>query len=574
MRKEANYAPPILLAEQRNRVRRLSIGLVVAAAVLLGIFTIKPLYRLGKGWRARQLSLEAEGFITAGRWEDATLKARAAYQLMPDEPAAIRAIAHLQSATGDMSAAISFWESLKAINAMTRADRQQYAEDLFHMGSVAEAETENDALEAEQPNDPATLRLAARIAAARRLYGQSREYARRAHEADPGNGEGKFLLALLEYSSPGSPSRQAGLQALLELGRDRGKSGLEALTYLAGQRDLPPADVQTIIPLLKDHPLAMENQRLMALDLEIAAQPAQRDALLDRDFAQYKGADPGKKRAFGVWLNDHGEQERTLALIPLAEALTRKDLLLVHLDALASLKRWGDIEKILAGANVPLDGVYIELFRARSALELGEPTIASLHWTRALQAAAPSVEEMWFLGNYAEKIGQTDQAEIAYQSLKSNATTARSAYEALLRLAGKKGDDDATLQLLHEMLERWPHDDAVANDYTYFSLLKGNSVQEDLKMATDLVNQSPASLAHRTTLALAFYRLHDGASAMNVYAGLQIPWERVPASHRAVHAAVLGLAGHPTEARAEANAIPMEDLRPAEKELIKPWRSQ
>jgi tetratricopeptide (TPR) repeat protein len=360
---------------------------------------------------------------------------------------------------------------------------------------------------------------------------------------------------------------------MLDLARDQGKSGLDALLYLAGQRDLPPADAQAIIPLLKSHPLATDAQRLLALDLAIAADPSDRTALVDKAFAEQKGADPVKRRAFGVWLNEHGEPGRTLDLIPLAEALTRKDLLLVDLDALAAQKRWADIEKILGGKNVPLDDVYTQIFLARSALEQGEQTIASLHWTRALQAAGPSVEEMWFLGNYAEKIGQVDQAALAYEALKSNATSARPAYEALLRLAEARGDDDAALRLLREMVQRWPHDDAVVNDYTYFSLLNGSgSVQEDLKRAVDLVNQSPASLAHRTTLALAFYRLHDGASAMNVYAGLQIPWDRVPASHRAVHAAVLGLAGRSDEARAEAGAIRMEDLRPKERELVKPWR--
>ena len=74
---------------------------------------------------------------------------------------------------------------------------------------------------------------------------------------------------------------------------------------------------------------------------------------------------------------------------------------------------------------MPLDTVYLELFQARSAIELGQPTVASLHWTRAHEAAAPSLEQMWYLGSYAEKIGQVDQAELAYQSLKSNATSAR-----------------------------------------------------------------------------------------------------------------------------------------------------
>jgi len=195
---------------------------------------------------ARQLSRQAESFIAAGRWEDAVPKARG-LPIDAREPTALRAVAQLQSATGDVSAAISFWESLKELNAMTRADRQQYAEDLFHAGRVADAETENDALQAEAPNDPATLRLAARIAAAKRLYGQSLEYARRAHEADPGNGRensssaSRIQLARLPFAT-GRPSGAA------RSGRDRGKSGLEALTYLAAQRDLPAADVQTIIP--------------------------------------------------------------------------------------------------------------------------------------------------------------------------------------------------------------------------------------------------------------------------------------------------------------------------------------
>jgi hypothetical protein len=572
MRNKATFDPAQFHAERRILYRRLGIGL--AAFVLLGLVTAQPLYRMGKRWRARQLALMAESLEAGGRLADADTKVRAAFQLAPNEPDVLRSVAHLQRARGDLAGAVSFWEQLKRLNAMTPADRQEYAEDLFRTGRVDEAETENELLQARNPNDPATLRLAARIAAARQLYPQSLEYARRAQQVDPGNGEGRLLLALLDLTSPGSGLRRAGLDALVALGRDRDESGLEALVYLAAQRDLPPADIQAIIPLLKDHPLATENQRLMALDLEIGTQPSKREALIEEAFAAYKGADPVKRRAFAVWLNAHGEYERTLVLIPRAEALTRKDLLLVYLDALAALKRWGDIEDTLGGENVPLDGAYTELFRARSAIELGEPTSASLHWTRAFQAAAPSTDEMWFLGNYAEKIGQTDQAEFAYQSLKSNATTARPAYEALLRLAEEKGDDDAMLQLLREMVQRWPHDDAVANDYTYFSLLKGQSVQEGLKTATDLVNQFPASLAHRTTLALAFYRMHDGASAMNVYAGLQIPWERVPASHRAVYAAVLGLAGHSAEARAQANAIRLEDLRSEEKELIKPWRSQ
>ena len=181
---------------------------------------------------------------------------------------------------------------------------------------------------------------------------------------------------------------------------------------------------------------------------------------------------------------------------------------------------------------------------------------------------------MWYLGEYAEKIGQTDQAQRAYDSLKNNATTARPAYEALLRLAQKSGDDASVRRLLAEMHQRWPHDDAISNDTVYFNLLTGTNLNEDLETARGLVDRAPASMAHRTTLALAYYRLNQAALALNVYSGLSIPWDQVPANNRAVYAAVLGLSGKPDQARAQASAVNLDDLRPEEKQLIRPWLSQ
>lgn len=551
---------------------------IIAGLVLLGLaaaaLALKPLYRAGKNWRSRQLSVQAEGFISAGKWEEAAGQARAAYQLSPEEPAALRAVAHLQGATGHPSEALPFWGKLEQGGALTPADRQEYATDLFYAGQLDQAESQNKALLAGGPRNAALLRLAARIAAARGAYAQSLDDARQACAADPANAEGKLLLALLEMRGTDKAAQMAGLETAMEVGRDRGRIGLEALTYLARMRGLPPQDAAAIVPLLKAHPLASEEQRLMALDVQINARPEDRAALLDAAFAEYKQADLLRRRKFGVWLNEHGEYERTLKLIPIGTGLKRKDLLLVDLDALAALKQWSKIQELLQGKNVPLDGVYLELFQARSATELGQPTVASLHWTRAHQAAGPSLDQMWYLGQYAEKIGQLDQAELAYQSLKSNATSARKAYEALLLLAQKRGDEEETLKLLGEMHQRFPQDDAVANDYLYFTLLKGAGAADCLQPARALVERAPASLAHRTTLALACYRLQDGPSALAVYDGLQIPWDQVPAGDRAVYAAVLGLAGKQSEAQAQAKAIRVEALRPEERELVKPWLPQ
>ena len=568
---ERNLAPQLELIRKRRRTLA-----IVAAAVLVifgaAMFEIKPALAEISAWRARRFAAKAEIDLAAENWQPAQVKAQVAYRIRPDEPAAIRAVARLQSLTGNSAAAIQFWDMLKKAGQMTVADRRMRAEDLLRAGSSTEARSDVERLLAAAPNDPANLRLAAKWAASEKNYEQAMDFASRAQTLDPGSLPGKLLLGLLQCEVPRTGARQAGLGTLLALIEDRGKPGLEALIFLATRRDLPPEKTDAVIQRLRGHPLAAENHRLLALDLELTTRSGERDAVLDAAMQHYKTADAAAQRAFGVWLNARKEYDRTLTLIPLAEAMKRKDFLLVTLDAMSAQKRWTEIEEVLQGKQVPLDEVYTELFLARAGMELGQITGADLHWRRAHIAAAASPEQMWFLGSYAEKIGHIDHAELAFRSLTNNAATARPAYEGLLRIEEKRRDTAAVLDVLTEMTKRWPADTSVRNDYTYFSLLRGQDFEEGLKAARELVAQAPTSLAHRTTLALANVRLKDGVAALAVYRGLNVPWDKASPSHRAVYAATLGLIGKTSEARAQANAIPLEALRPEERTLISKWR--
>lgn len=273
-----------------------------------------------------------------------------------------------------------------------------------------------------------------------------------------------------------------------------------------------------------------------------------------------------------MWLHSRGDNARILSVIPIDEAFKRQDLLRVVLNALAGLKRWNEIERILEMKDVPLYAAIKELYLARSAEELGSKTVAELHWRRAHLAAGPAPDKMKEIAEYAEKSGRLDQAEIAYRSLSANATTARLGMEGLLNIARNRGDMEMLSDTLQKMHARWPHDDSVKNDFAYINLLMGKSVDESLAAAKELVARSPRSLPHLTTLALAAIRKHDPAGALSVYQGLQIPWERIATSQRAIHAAVLGANGMTAEATAEVAALRWEELRPQERELVQPWR--
>ncbi|MEO6787893.1 MAG: hypothetical protein ABI318_17350 [Chthoniobacteraceae bacterium] len=562
------------LQEARKRRRNwlalsgfLFLGLGVAAV------EFRPLHEWVQGVRSRRMAAKAEAEILGGNIEEALNKAGTAYRTKPDEPAAIRMIAKVQRLMGHPAAAVSFWKQLIGIAGLKTEDRRSYAEDLLMSGAIADASDEIEILMKENGSDAAVYRLATRWAALDGDGERAREFAEKAVRLDPADQESRLLLATLQLSSAKDGLRDEGIGTMLALGREPTREGIEALQRLGTMRGTSLEVGAKIMELIRSHPLANEQQRILAFSIELALHPSERSAMLDAAVQNYRKAEPSARCAFGMWLHMHREYERMLVLIPVDEAFKRQDLLRVCLEALTGLGRFDEIERILKMKDVPLDVAIRELYLARTAEELGSATVAELHWRRAHLAAAPSPAQMREIAGYAEKFGRLDQAEIALRSLSANASTARPGMEGLLRIAQKRGDMPMLRETLEKMRERWPQDDSVKNDLAYVSLLMGRDVDESFLVAKELVARSPKSLPHRTTLALAALRKDDAAGAISVYRGLQIPWERVDSRYRAVYAAALGANGKTEEARTAVASLHWEELRPEERELVKQWRT-
>ena len=82
------------------------------------------------------------------------------------------------------------------------------------------------------------------------------------------------------------------------------------------------------------------------------------------------------------------------------------------------------------------------------------------------------------------------------------------------------------------------------------------------------MQRDPASLPHRTLLALARLRQNRPADALAVYSNIQVTQRALTPSALAVHAAVLAANGRLSEAQAEWKEIPMDKLLPEERELV------
>src|SRR5439155_7816667 len=361
---------------------------------------------------------------------------------------------------------------------------------------------------------------------------------------------------------------------------------LDALTFLAARaaaaptESKPPLPIDQLIESINRHPLAKAPHQLLAADLEIAQHRDQRDEILRRTIEHWKGGNNESLTALAAWLYRNGEHQRLVAAIPLDRALQTRELFLQYVDGLAALARWDEIRRIIEAERFPLDPVIEHMYLARCFAQQGQENGAENNWQRALEDAAGDVSKLITLGEYAEKNAAERVAIKAFEAAAVANPKSRQAQQGRLRLAYSARDTRRVHALLQEMLKIWPNDTAIQNDEAYIHLLliiggtgsvlftkldnsspsssanpesssEAEAVDAIVKLAEKMVRNEPASLPHRTLLALALLKQNRAQDALAVYANLKVPSNAVSASAVAVHASVLAATGRKDEARAE-----------------------
>src|SRR5437868_2117464 len=108
-----------LKRRKRRRLILLLLGLVLLLVV--GFFGARPVSHAIKAWQARRHAERAFAYIDKEQWNEARTEAVAAYQLRPNEPQALRALARLLTRTRQPDA-LEVWTELAKIDNLTRDD--------------------------------------------------------------------------------------------------------------------------------------------------------------------------------------------------------------------------------------------------------------------------------------------------------------------------------------------------------------------------------------------------------------------------------------------------------------------
>jgi hypothetical protein len=561
------YVFPEIAKERRRRWRWFFVGLTI---LIVAGFAIRPMYRWGKGWRGRSFAAEAERATAAAQWPEASEKVQAAVQMAPTEPAVLRAAAHFYTRI-ESPRAYRYWKWLLALPTATADERREATEYGLAVQRYDLSEEQLGILRQAEPARAEHLDLAAQLAWRKNDRATALALTEQLLALDPGHPGARLRHGQILAASTDVPKAQ-GIRELLALGQSNAPTALAALETLANEPALPPEQVLAIAAELATHPGGKTEHRLAAMSLEKRLAPERRAELVERAVGDFHSGGPEALSALGRWLMQQGEAARVLDLIPLPVSLTRQDLFLVRVDALAAQKEWVEIQKNLSNGEAPIQPFHREVFLARAATELGGDRPAKAHWSAALAAASRDPSLLLYLVQYAEKIGALPVAEKAWRQLAQQPIWALRANAALVPLVEAQGNTRGLRDLMRQLRRLAPNDPAPRHDEAYLDLLLGENITIAQKTAEQLLREHPDRLAYHGTVALGYLRAGDPAAALRQYDRLEFQWAKAPPGAQAIRAAVLLANEELALAQAAAASISLSALKPEERELIAPLR--
>src|SRR5256885_2594469 len=320
-----------LEARQRKR-RRIIVSLIALVVIALGaVLGGRPVLHRIKAWQARRHAQTAFTLMEKEQWNDARKEATAAFQLWPNEPQAIRAVARFLSRTRQAQA-LEFWDRLEKEGRLTREDLVDEATIALVAGDDTRAKRAITALLGGAKGAPKSIDhlLEAQLKIRQGAPIEAHDALEKVFAESAATSREKLQAALLEMSISGGTEawRDDAWSRLQKLGDGNDAAGLDALTVLGqtviSQEKLPehfPVTPLDLAQKIEAHPLARAPQKLLAIDLRIREQKEARDGLIAQATERWKAGELDEMAALAGWLNSKSEYQRELDAIPLEKAL-------------------------------------------------------------------------------------------------------------------------------------------------------------------------------------------------------------------------------------------------------------
>ncbi|MEM7146577.1 MAG: hypothetical protein AAF591_15690 [Verrucomicrobiota bacterium] len=549
-----------------------AISIVGVVAVGLLFWQARPLYNWYQAKHAIYLAGKSQRLLEEKDVKAASDAATRAYRMSPDEPEVIRSLAKLYRLDGGgAKEALYLLNKLVGMDLATTEDRRELARTLAILGELQKAQSLAQELLLEDPNDPDSIALRARLLIAEGEIAQGLKLLRRAQQINPGDERDRLLLAQL-YIEYGSFEEKAKAWMMLkDVAQFDNSAGTKALELLrrnfSGDGDL--------LPLLLNPPAEETGpQPAYVTDLKrrILLNPDEKQALLDEAWEKFDSM--GRRATYQVnvltrWLYRQGDATLIIDYLDWEFAKEDASLTAVYLSALGLLDSWERVKEILEDDEVPVSDVHRATYLAYCAdkLDLGYPVMKS-HLRDALKAARDAQEyaEALSIGVYAQSFFFNEIARQAFRYATGSSRTAQLAFEHLLAMNDTRTNAQALKRITGEFLQRYPNRPGLRERFLYLKLLTGIEVELAQYEMERILPKSTAHDAARMVLALAYYRMGDVEGARQLCESAELT--NLSSGHKAVYAMIMAHSNRLELARNITRTIPVNLLLDEERALI------
>ena len=539
-------------------------GLMVFLATIVVAAAFYGGYRLLSKYRAGQMASGAQEYLAEGKVREALLRAQSALRLEPEGPEAWRSMAAVMEAIGN-PLALGCYEKLVTLGVATDEDRRKYVQAALRLGQSSMARSQAEVLK--QSGDAGFVDFVAAEDAMRAGRVEAAEQAlRKVPSSSAAHGEARLLLAQLLAAREQAEARDEALVIFRELSQGDDRVAAAALAAGLTSGVVPEGERTAWADRLEKHAGGDEKTFLVVQSARLAADPSARPQLLEAVMTHFTGRGVERKTPAVIWLNSLQEYDLALRLVSSQEALSNTDAFVAWLDTLAGKGDWPRVESALAGEKIPLQGVSLEMFRARAARMTGKEGAARQGYQRAVNTALRQPQQIGAVMAFLENDGQLEVLRETFVAGLADPATAESSKLGLVGVEKRSRDAAKMRDLLRKLQDALPEDNEVKSAAVYYDLVLGGRglASEAWRMR----EAEPDNFGRRAVHALAVLQEGFPEKAVRVFDGLSVRSDQITPEQKAIVVSVLAANGRMDQAQAMASTLDENDLTREEAAMV------
>ncbi|MDQ2868655.1 MAG: hypothetical protein M3R59_09645 [Verrucomicrobiota bacterium] len=486
----------------------------LAGVILLGAIIAGGLHFYHR-WQDRHLPRVAEAYLSGGDLRAASLTARRALQIDPENADAARVMAEVAEKVGDPST-MQWWRKVYQLRPDSHADALALVRAAVRFRDVNTAEKTLGAISGWAENEPDYHAARAQLAEMQGRKQEAEEEWQRAVALAPNLASFRLHQAMLRLYIP--EKRDAAKAVLMALRQNEGERALatRALIAATGKED-DPAKIRALAKDLQSYPEATFADRIVYL--EILRQL--HDPEFDSYFADVKERAARKAddlAALIAWSQQNDQQE---AVMKFAEGLPAARLQewpvpLTRAETYALRKDWRTLEKLANGPSWGKFDFLRHAFLARALKEQQQEAPADREWETAKKDAAADPASLLLLTRAVSGWGWTDRTQDLLWELAKLPETRVDAVQELYQHYARIGDTLGLYRALARALEIAPDDRGIQNNFAQVSLLLDLDRPRATQLAAGLAKAEPTNPAYVSTYAFALLKSGKAKDALGV----------------------------------------------------------